>query len=148
MAHAAASILVRDGWVRALGRQLSPASERHRVRLVLVFVLMAAYLLAMVYKGSLVMLLLSAFGAVVQFMPAVLATLYSRRARGGAVLGALLLGSAVTIFFVLQPGLRPAPLHAGLYGLGANLLTLVLGSLASPGEAKDDDLRFLEAAEG
>ncbi len=145
MAHAAASILVRDGWVRALGRELAPAAERQRVRLVLVFVLAAAYLLAVVYEGSLVMLLLSAFGAVVQFMPAVVATLYSKRARGGAVLAALLLGSAVTVLFVLQPGLRPAPLHAGLYGLAANILTLAAGSLGQ-GAPPAADAAFLAAA--
>jgi len=147
MAHAAASILVRDGYVRALGRQLSPAAERQAVRLTLVAVVVAGYLMAVVYQGSLVMLLLSAFGAVVQFMPAVLAALYSRRARGGAVLGGLLLGGAVTVAMVLRPGLRPAPLHAGLFGLCANLLVVAGGILLRPAPEQEGD-RFLDAANG
>ena len=48
--------------------------------------MIAAYLVAVTYKGSLVYLLLMAYGPVVQFMPAVIATLYWRRATGPAVL--------------------------------------------------------------
>jgi SSS family solute:Na+ symporter len=147
MAHAAASVIVRDGLVTAAGRSLDPVAERRAIRWAVVGVMLAAYLLAVVYRGSLVMLLLSAFGAVVQFTPGVLATLYSRRASGRAVLAGLLLGSAVTVTFVLAPAWRPLPLHAGLYGLTANLLALVLGSRGAAGPGPEAEA-FLEQAAG
>ena len=148
MAHAAASILVRDGYVRALGHDLPPATERQAVRLTLVAVLVAAYLMAVVYQGSLVMLLLSAFGAVVQFMPAVVATLYSRRVRGGAVLSGLLLGGVVTVAMILYPALRPAPLHPGLFGLAANLAVVAGAALFRPATLSPEEARYMDAAGG
>ena len=75
---------------------------------------------------SLVMLLLSAYGAVVQFAPAIVCALYVRRAPGKAVLGGLLVGAAVTLLFVLFKEWQPYKLHAGLYGLAANMLTITV----------------------
>ena len=41
----------------------------------------------------------------------------------------LVVGVAVSIFFFLQPDLKPVPFHEGLYGLAANVLILVTLSL-------------------
>ncbi len=128
MVHAAASILVRDGWVAALKKRLTPTRERTLIRWMVVGVMIISYLTAIGYKGSLVALLLSAYGAVVQFMPALVATLYVRRASGPGVLAGLLAGSLVTLLLVLWPDLRPWPLHAGLYGLAANVGAMILVS--------------------
>ncbi len=132
IAHAAASILIRDGLVTAGGKTLAPATERRAIRVTLVVVMAAAYAVATAYEGSLVVLLLSAYGAVVQCAPAVVATLYWRRATAAGVLTGLFVGSAVTIAFVLQPEWRPWPLHAGLYGLIANAGCLIAISRRSP----------------
>ena len=82
MAHAAASIAVRDGWVRCLGRTLDAERERRWIQWGVVAVMVAAYAVAMLYRGSLVQLLLWAYGPVVQFAPAVVAALYWPRANG------------------------------------------------------------------
>ena len=156
MIHAAGSIAVRDGWVRAFGRSLAPARERRYIRIVLVAVTMVSYAVAVLFKGSLVELLLSAYGAVVQFAPAIVATLYWRRATGWGVMSGLLCGSLCTVFFILWPEMRPLPWHAGLYGLMVNVVCLVGVSLATgapgpesgPEPGLDREQRFLDIAAG
>ena len=148
MVHAAASIAVRDGAVRALGEELGEREERRWIRVMVVVVLVLAYAVAVFYQGTLVYLLLTAYGAVVQFMPGVVAALYWRRATGVAVLTGLLGGAPLTMLFVFFPGLRPFPLHAGLYGLGLNVLLLGTISLKGRTKATSRDDEFLAAARG
>ena len=126
MAHAAASIAVRDGWVTALGRQLEPRIEQRAIRIAVVVVMAAAYAVAIGYEGSLVILLLTTYGSVVQFAPGMVLGLYSPRVEGRAVLGGLVVGSLVTLGLVVFPTARPWAIHAGLYGLTANVTTLGL----------------------
>ncbi len=133
MVHAVASITVRDGWVAALSRRLSGAGEVRAIRVLIVVYMLAAYAVAVVYQGSLVFLLLSAYGAVVQFMPLLVAALYVPRATGAGALAGLLGGSALTTLLVAVPELRPFPLHAGLYGLALNVTLLtVVSALTRP----------------
>jgi SSS family solute:Na+ symporter len=148
MAHAAASILVRDGWHRAAKQEVTPESERRLIRTVLVVVVAVSYLLAVGYQGSLVILLLSAYGAVVQFAPAVIATLYIPRVRGHAVLTGLLTGCALTALLLIFPDLRPWPLHAGIYGLALNVFLLAGISWAFPRSTHPEEAAFLEVARG
>ena len=119
--HACSSILVRDGWIAALGKKLDTRAERRLIRVLIVFLLGASYGLAFHYEGSLFDLLLYAYGPVVQFMPAVVAALCIRRATGPGVLAGLVVGIGVNILFAARPDLRPFALHAGLYGFVANV---------------------------
>lgn len=136
MVHAVASITVRDGWIAALGRALTPARELLVIRGLVVVYMLAAYAVAVVYQGSLVLLLLGAYGAVVQFMPGLVAALYWPRATGRGVLAGMLAGGALCLVFVLEPSWRPFPIHAGLYGVVVNALVLAAVSLAGrPSEA-------------
>jgi SSS family solute:Na+ symporter len=144
--HATASIVVRDGYLRGLGRTLGPSAELRAMRGTTVVVMASAYVVAMVYTGSLVGLLLSTYGAVVQFFPALVATLYWRRATGIGVFGGIAAGAALTTLFVMVPDLRPWDLHAGLYGLVLNLAALVGLSLALP--RAEADPNWLEVADG
>jgi SSS family solute:Na+ symporter len=148
MAHAASSIAVRDGIVRALGATPDPHRQRTLIRWTVVAMMVASYVVAVVYHGSLVFLLLSAYGAVVQFAPGVTACLYSRRATGAGVLAGMLVGSAVTVLLVAYPGLKPWPLHAGIYGLVPNVLALILVSAFRRGGDPSRDSAFLAVASG
>jgi solute:Na+ symporter, SSS family len=141
--HTAASVFVRDGIVTCGGKSLAPEVERRWIRITIVFVLLGAYLLFWMYTGSIAGLLIYAYGPIAQFAPAVVATLYWRRATGPGVLAGLLCGSGVSLLFVtvLSP---PFGLHAGLWGLGANLLALTLVSLGTQGA--DEEQGFLEVA--
>jgi SSS family solute:Na+ symporter len=148
MAHATASIVVRDGVIRAGGLKLAPEMQRLYIRIALCGVILVAYVVAVGYKKSLVYLLLSAYGAVVQFAPPVVAALYWRRAtRAGAISG-LLVGSLLTTAFVIWGEARPFPLHAGLYGFVANVVVLVLVSLATRRDPQESEDRFLAVARG
>lgn len=129
IAHATASIVVRDGCVTGLRARLDPVRERRWIRVVLVFVVLGSYAMAVTYEGSLVGLLLRVYGPVGQFAPPVVATLCWRRASGHGVLAGLLVGVSVVLLATLFPDLRPWPVHAGLYGLAANVLALVTVSL-------------------
>ncbi len=132
MVHAAASVAVRDGWVAALGRNLTPGKEKAAIRWMVVVVMGLAYAVAVSYKGSLVALLLSAYGAVVQFTPVLVAALYIKRSTGPGVVAGVLAGSLITLLFVLYPDVRPWPIHAGLYGLVANVATIWAVSMLTP----------------
>ena len=146
IAHATASILVRDGWVTACGRELTASGERTMIRTVLVAVVILSYLFAVQWEDSLVDLLLYAYDPVVQFAPVVLAALYFRRATGGVVMAGLVVGVIVTILFIAQPDWRPWPLRAGLFGLVANFVVLFAG-MALAGRSTDESDEFLAAAE-
>ncbi|MEM6787020.1 MAG: sodium:solute symporter family protein [Myxococcota bacterium] len=132
MAHAAASIAVRDGWGRALGRRLSATRERRAIRTGVIVVMALGYgtaLVAHYYDVSLVVLLLAAYGAVVQFAPAVVLALYRPRdvhgrPFGTAALAGMLAGALTTVGLVVFPEAQPVTLHPGLWGLFVNLLVL------------------------
>lgn len=132
MVHAAASIAVRDGWVTALGRRLPPARERLAIQFSVLGVMALAYAVAVGYEGSLVVLLLTAYGAVVQFAPGVVCALYLPRASRAGILAGMGLGSLTTLVFVVWPELRPVAVHAGVYGLLVNVGALVTFSRAAP----------------
>jgi len=151
MVHAAASIAVRDGYVRAGRHQLSHHDERALIRKVVVVTMVLAYVVAIIahhYRVSLVMLLLSTYGAVVQFAPAVLATLYLKRVRGVALLTGMIAGSVLTVVLVIWPALMPVALHAGLYGLALNVIVIVALSYNAPIERPDETEEFLRIAAG
>lgn len=147
IAHAAASIFVRDGLVRSCG--LAPDTERQRrwIRWSLVPLIVGSYVLAVTYQGSIVKLLLFGYGPIVQFAPIVVASLLPvRLGRVGAVT-ALAVGIGVTLVFSLRPELRPWPLHAGFYGLLANIGIVSIFSVfgGRPDAAAEE---FLQVARG
>jgi len=146
MLHAAASIMVRDGSVAAWGARPSPDRERTLIRVWVVLLMLAAYLLAVLYTGSLVSLLLWAYGPIVQFAPVLVATLFLKRFTTGGVLMGLIGGTVVTLTLFFLPDLRPWPLHSGLYGLGVNVLGLVLGSMIWPEQDPERASAFLAVA--
>ncbi len=146
MAHAAASIAIRDGLVEALGRRYDEERQRSLIRITVFVMMIVAYVLAVTYRGDLVSLLLYAYGPIGQFAPVVVATLYVRRATGWGVLTGLLAGSAITVFFGLRPDLKPFPLHPGIYGLIVNLTLLLVVSALTQRQVSRRDDDFLEIA--
>ncbi len=133
MAHAASSIAVRDGVKLGLRKPLSSEQERNWTRWGVLLVIAAAYAVAVGYTGSLVVLLLTTYGSVVQFAPVVVAALYIPRVGRPAALAGLSAGCLVTLLFVAAPDARPFTVHAGLYGLIANLTAMTVTTLFTPG---------------
>jgi SSS family solute:Na+ symporter len=144
--HGAASIAVHDGAVRGLGVKLDPLRERRWIRITLVPLFLASFALAMLWKESLVWLLLFAYGPINQFMPAIVAALYSRRATGAGVLAGLAAGVAVNLLFAWKPEWRPWPVHAAIYGLIANVFLLVVVSANTRNVDRGRDDEFLRIA--
>jgi len=149
MAHAAASIAVRDGVVGGFGRQLKDGNERRLIRITVVAVVVLSYGMALIGLKtgiSLVMLLLSAYGAVVQFAPTVLVALCVPRVPGRAALAGLLAGAAVTVLFVIFKELQPVRLHPGLWGLLINVATIIVVTMLSPRDDSERAREFLQVA--
>lgn len=132
--HGAASIAIEDGIAPFVS-----LNERLRRRLMQILVLAVgavAYWLAIVQQKSLVWLLLSAYGIIDQLAPPVYASLYWRRATTTGVLSGLAAGCATTIFFFLNPELRPYEIHEGILGLIVHIPVLVSVSLLTAPQAK------------
>jgi SSS family solute:Na+ symporter len=146
IAHATASIVVRDGWIVTFKRRLDAHGERRAIRSVLVLVLIAGYAISVLYQGTIVNLLLFAYGPIVQFAPAVYATLYWRRATAPGVGAGLLLGVAVNVLFAWRGDWAPFAVHPGVYGLAANVAALLVVSLATRPRAGDRSAEFLDAS--
>ncbi len=125
--HGAASVVVEDG-VQPFWK-LSDKGQRLLMRILVVLVGALAYLFALVEGFSLVDLLLASYGIICQYMPAMLAALYWRRATTAGVVSGLLVGSAVSVFFFLMPELKPLGMHEGILGLIAHIPVLLVVSL-------------------
>lgn len=145
MVHAAASIAIRDGLVGAAQKRVDNDRQRTLIRWTVLGIMVLAYAVTLfahyVLKASIVIMLLYAYGAVVQFMPAVVATLYLKRVSGRGVLTGMVLGATVTIVLLVWPALMPLKLHAGLYGLVVNVIAMLV---VAPRKAADD--AFLDVA--
>lgn len=148
MVHAAASIAVRDGLCTAGGRELAPERERTWIRVGVVLVLVASYVLAVTYSGDLVPLLLYAYGPVGQFAPVVVAGLYLARVPGAAVLTGLVAGSGVCVAGRVWPEAVPLGWHEGLWGLLLNTSIVTLWTLLRPHRPGPEEQRFLRIAAG
>ncbi|MXW16813.1 MAG: sodium:solute symporter family protein [Gemmatimonadetes bacterium] len=125
--HGAASVVVEDG-VQPF-RKLSDSGQRLLIRILVVAVGGVAYLFALVEGFSLVDLLLASYGIICQYMPAMVAALYWRRATTAGVVLGLLAGSAVSVFFFLMPELKPLGMHEGILGLIVHIPVLLTVSL-------------------
>lgn len=147
ISHATASIAVRDGLMSALGMKLDDRRQRTLIRVTLLVVMAAAYCVAVVSDASLVDLLLKySYGPIVQFAPPLFAALYLRRATGAGVLAGMVAGISVNLVLLYWPDLRPWELHAGLYGLVANVAALSLTTVLRPGAPQAEESEFLDVA--
>jgi SSS family solute:Na+ symporter len=127
--HAAGTVGVRDGIVPLLRRPLDDRRERLLIRVLILVLTAVAFYFAVASDISLVSLLLGSYGGVAQIFPVLIAAFYWPRATAWGAGAGLVTGIAVNILFLLQPALKPWPLHEGIYGLAANLIVLVMVSL-------------------
>ena len=130
LVHGAAAIAVTDVYDGVRGETLSQHDQRRLIRWLAVAVGVLAYAIAMPSGLSLVGMLLAAYGAVVQLAPPVYAAFLWRRATAVGVVAGLMAGILVTAAQIIA-NWRPYGLHEGVLGLTANIITLVVISLAS-----------------
>ncbi len=129
--HASASVAVKDFWKVLFEPDMDDRSERTVMRVLVVLIGALAYVLAIVAHVSLVKLLLIGYGFIAQIAPLACATFFwPRTTRQGALWG-LMAGFAVTVLFNLVPAIDWQGIHPGIYGVVANVVVLVLVSLAT-----------------
>ncbi len=133
--HATASVVVEDG-VRPFAK-LREGTERTLMRVLVVVAGAIAYFFALDEDQSLVVLLLSSYGIIAQLAPPIVAAMYWRKATTAGALSGLIAGSAVTLFFFLNPELRPWEIHEGILGLALHLPVLIGVSLAGKPQSSE-----------
>lgn len=141
--HGAASIAVEDG-LAPFVRMTDFVRRRLMQLLVLAFGALAFYL-AIVQKQSLVWLLLTSYGFVDQLAPPVYAALYWRRATTAGVLAGLFAGLLTTLFFFVNPQLKPLGIHEGIVGVVVNVVVLLLVSVWTRPQEHVHTTSFTEA---
>jgi SSS family solute:Na+ symporter len=144
--HAGASVAVEDG-VRPL-RGLDDRQQRRLMRWLVVGMGAVAYFFAVNESQSLVTLLLTSYGIIVQFTPPLVAALYWRGATTPGVVSGLVAGSAVTLFFYFNSALRPLDLHEGILGLLVHIPVLIIVSHLTTDPQPSASERFLQTARG
>ena len=129
--HASASVAVKD-FVGVLVRpEMSDAAERRLIRILVLAIGGLAYYFAVASEFSLVYLLLLSYGFIAQLFPLVVATFFWPRATRAGALAGLLAGAAVAVVWNLVPSLQWQQIHPGIWGVAANVVTLVVVSLAT-----------------
>ncbi len=131
--HGAASVAIEDGIAPFV--QIEERRRRFLMQLLVLSIGGLAYWLAVIQQRSLVWLLVSAYGIIDQLAPPLYAAIYWKRATTRGVLAGLVGGSATSIFFFLNPALRPWEIHEGILGLVVNVALLVVVSRLDPAPA-------------
>ena len=110
---------------------MSQHDQRRLIRWLALAVGVLGYVIALPSGLSLVAILLAAYGAIVQLAPSMYAAFLWRRASAPGVVAGLLVGISITALLVVVPAWKPFGIHEGLVGLAANIVTLVVVSLAT-----------------
>ena len=131
LVHAAGSILVNDLYKVGFKPDIDDVTERRLIRVLVVVIAGIAYYFAVFSDFSLVWLLLFSYGFLDQFLPLILAAFFWPRATRPGVVAGLLVGCAVVVIWTYFPQLQWQRIHPGLWGLVANLVTMVAVSLAT-----------------
>ena len=129
--HAAGSILVHDLYKVWFRPEMDDRSNRRAIRFLVIVISGVAYYFAVFSDYSLVYLLLLAYGFVAQLFPLLLATFFWPRATRPGVIAGLLAGCAVTVVWNVFPALQWQQIHAGIWGVLANVVVMVAVSLAT-----------------
>jgi len=143
--HAAAAVLVRDGYKVLVRPDLDPLREARLIRVLVVVISAVAYYFAVVSKVSLVALLLLSYGFIAQIAPVLLATFLFRRATTAGVLSGLVTGCATVVLLNLRPELQAWDVHPGIWGLAVNLAALALVSRWTTPLPEEHVREFVEA---
>lgn len=131
-----AALEFHDGVVKNVRPGATEVTTVRTMRLLVVLIGAAAYLVTIFGGQGLVALLLGAYGSIVQFAPGVYGALYSRRVTPTAILAGLVVGVASNYFFQFSGVGAPFEINAGIMGLLANVaVVVVLTYLTKPQDA-------------
>lgn len=125
LAHTAAVVLTRDVLGITVMRQASDKQAVAVTRWSVLGLSLVAYVIALINPSSLVMLLLGAYGLIVQLMPMVMGALFFPRLKRSSVLVGAALGSLVFLIFQFLVD-SPFGWHPGVWGLCLNLAAIAV----------------------
>ena len=131
LVHAAGAILVNDLYKVYFKPDITDVAERRLIRFLVVAIAGVAYYFAVFSDYSLVGLLLYSYGFLSQFFPLLLAAFFWPRATRPGVISGLLAGCAVAVIWHKFPGLQWQQIDPGIFGLVANVITMVGVSFAT-----------------
>lgn len=124
LAHTAAVVLVRDVMGPTLMKNASDKTTVRATRWSVLGLSLAAYLIALLNPGSLVMILLMAYGLIIQLFPMVLGALFLPQLRRASVMTGALVGS---VAYLLMDFVWSSPLgwHAGVWAILLNAVVVI-----------------------
>lgn len=125
LAHTAAIVLVRDVFAPTVMKHASERTMVNATRWSVLGLSLVAYLFALANPASLVMLLLGAYGLIVQLFPMVIGALFLPRLRRASVMTGALLGSAAYLLMEFV-WLSPLGWHAGVWAMLLNVCTVAV----------------------
>ncbi len=130
LAHTAAVVLVRDVMGPTVMKDASEKTTMSVTRWSVLGLSLTAYLIALLNPGSLVMILLAAYGLIVQLLPMVIGALFMPQLRRASVMLGALIGS---LTYLLMEFVWSSPLgwHAGVWAMLLNVAVVVVWQRAS-----------------
>lgn len=128
LAHTAAVIFVQDILKPTVMKNASEKTSVNAIRMSVVGLSALSYILALVNPSSLVTILLTAYGIIIQMFPMVMGALFMPKLRRQSVMMGAIFG---TILFMLMDfgvaGLSsPFGWHAGVWGLLLNVIIVII----------------------
>ena len=140
-----ASLETTDGIIRNMKKDI-PDKIVLRIMRIGVFIIGGlAYMITIFGGQGLIALLLGAYGAIVQFAPGVYSALYWRRATAAGVVSGLLVGAVLNFYFQLVAESTPFGIHAGILGLIANIIVMVVISLMTKSPSNEEKDIYLRS---
>ena len=109
--------------------KLSEKTELWIMRMAVFLVGFTAYFIAIFGSDGLIQLLLGAYGPIAQLAPGVYSALFYKKANAKSIIIGLLIGVIVTIYYQYFSTKTLFDIHAGLIGLSANVLVVMIGSI-------------------
>ncbi|MBS9403815.1 sodium:solute symporter family protein [Halomonas sp. TRM85114] len=139
LAHTAAVVLVRDVFGPTVMKGASEKAAVSATRWSVLGLSLIAYLFALINPASLVMLLLGAYGLLVQLFPMVIGALFFPRLRRASVMLGALVGS---LAYLLMDFVWSSPLgwHAGVWAILLNLIVVAISQHFSKPASHDPSL--------
>ena len=125
LAHTAAVVLVRDVMTPTIMKGASDAATVRATRWTVLGLSLLAYLIALLNPGSLVMILLTAYGLIVQLFPMMVGALFMPQLKKASVMAGALAGSLTFLLIEFAWG-SPFGWHAGVWAMAANVFIVAL----------------------
>jgi SSS family solute:Na+ symporter len=128
--HSSVSVTARDFYKPLFNPDMSDKNETRLMKLAVFPTVAVAYYFALFSEISLVQLLASSYGAVVQFLPLMVGAFYWPRSTKTGALSGLLAGTVVVVVFTFLVA-SPLNIHAGFWGLLTTTVVFIGVSLVT-----------------